>query len=112
MNAATKVVVSKHELALDRWANSARLDGDLVPAVQRLAEDRDVAVIGSMSVAHQLAAAGAVDEYRLLTIPIAVGRGTALFAAPAALRLTSIESTEIGPLAYYEPAASMPSSAA
>jgi dihydrofolate reductase len=102
MNAATKVVVSSRALALDAWSNSVTLEGDLVEGVRRLAADRDVAVIGSMSVAHQLAAADVVDEYRLLTIPIAVGRGTPLFTSPLALQLASIESTGAAGLAYYE----------
>jgi len=102
MNGATKVVVTSRPVELDAWSNSEVLEGELVDGVRRLAADRDVAMIGSMSVAHQLAAADAVDEYRLLTIPIAIGSGTPLFATPTALRLTSIESTGAGTLAYYE----------
>jgi hypothetical protein len=43
-----------------------------------------------------------VDEYRLLTIPIAVGVGTPLFASAVALQLESIESIGAAGLAYYE----------
>jgi len=103
MNAATKVVVTSRPLDLSAWSNSVALDGELVDAVRRLAIERDVAVIGSMSVVDQLVRAGAVDEFRLLTIPIVVGHGTALFRAPTALRLISIESTAVGALARYEP---------
>jgi dihydrofolate reductase len=102
MNAATKVVVSSRTVPLDAWSNSVALEGELVEGVRRLAADRDVVVIGSVSVAHQLMAADVVDEYRLLTIPIAIGRGTPLFAAPRALRLSSVESSGAGGLAYYE----------
>ena len=102
MNAATKVVVSSRTLTLDTWSNSVALEGELVDGVQRLAEDRDVAVIGSLGVVHQLVAADAIDEFRLLTIPTAIGRGTPLFATPTPVRLTSIESTGPASLAYYE----------
>jgi dihydrofolate reductase len=103
MNAATKVVVSNGAPQLDAWSGSTRLEGGLVDGVRRLAAEGDVAVVGSTSVVHQLAAAGAVDEYRLLTIPIAVGGGAPLFDRPIALRHVSTEATPAGSLARYEP---------
>jgi dihydrofolate reductase len=104
MNAATKVVVANQRPDLERWANSSLLDGDLVEEVAKMAVDRDVVVVGSISVAHQLVAADAVDEYRLLTIPIAVGEGggAQLFTAPVALQLDAVESPIPGTvLAHY-----------
>ena len=38
---------------------------------------------GSISVAHQLSAAGLVDELRLFVYPIVLGRGERLFAGVA-----------------------------
>jgi dihydrofolate reductase len=102
MNAATKVVVSSRPVPLAAWSNSVALEGELIAGVQRLAAERDVAVIGSTSVTRQLAAADMVDEYRLVTVPITVGRGAALFAGPTALRLTSVESIGPATLARYE----------
>ena len=90
MNRAAKVVVSHAPPALDAWNNSSALDGDLVEAVARLAVDRDVIVVGSTSVVHQLTAADAVDEYRLITIPVALGAGTPLFATPTSLQVVSV----------------------
>jgi len=43
-----------------------------VAGVADLTRERDEAVIGSTSVVHALAAADAVDEYRLLVIPTAL----------------------------------------
>ena len=91
MNAMAKVVVSSQPVDLDLWKNSAMLEGELVAGTQALAAERDVVVVGSVSVAHQLAAADAVDEYRLLVVPIAVGAGTPMFAGPTKLRLLSAE---------------------
>jgi dihydrofolate reductase len=51
-----------------------------------------VVVFGSTSVVHALAAADAVDEYRLLVIPTALGAGERLFVAPVDLQLVDRES--------------------
>ena len=102
MNAVEKVVVSRQVLPLETWSNSSALEGDLIEGVERLADERDVVVAGSTSVVHQLAAEDAVDEYRLVTIPVALGTGTPLFAAPAELTLVSIEPAANAALAYYE----------
>lgn len=101
MNEATKVVVSSRPVPVERWSGSVQLEGDLIEGVRAVAADRDVAVAGSASVIHQLAAADLIDEYRLLTIPASIGHGTPLFARPAQLELVSSEPTEIGPLARY-----------
>jgi dihydrofolate reductase len=53
-------------------------------------------VVGSTSIAKQLAAAGLVDEYRLLVFPAAAGAGERLFAEdrPTGLRLIAAEATD------------------
>jgi dihydrofolate reductase len=102
MNRIPKVVVSRSEPALDAWANSSLLEGDLVEGVARLAQERDVVVVGSTSVVHALAASDAVDEYRLLVFPAAVGTGAKLFAAPVDLRLTSAGTSNGTVLLRYE----------
>jgi dihydrofolate reductase len=91
MNRIPKFVVSHSTPELGTWSNSAMLKGDLVVRVAELTRDRDVVVLGSTSVVHALAAADAVDEYRLLVIPVALGTGRRLFAAPVDLKLTSVE---------------------
>jgi dihydrofolate reductase len=91
MNRAAKVVVSRVPPPLDAWSNSIALEGDLVEGVAKLAVDGPVIVVGSTSIVHQLAAADAVDEYRLITIPTVVGTGARLFAEPTSLQLVSVE---------------------
>jgi dihydrofolate reductase len=94
LNRARKVVVSTGVPDLGVWANSERLDGDLVDGVARLAADHDVIVIGSTSIVRALQAAGRIDEYRLFTIPTVIGDPAAvrLFDAPAELQLISVDA--------------------
>jgi dihydrofolate reductase len=97
MNAASKAVVTSRPLPADAWSNSRRMDDALLDGVRRLLESRDVVVIGSGSIVEALAAAGAVDEYRLLTFPVAVGDGRRLFRSGEQLVLRSAE--QVGPAA-------------
>jgi dihydrofolate reductase len=106
MNRIQKVVVSRSAPIFDAWSNSSPLEGELVEGVSSLRRDRDVVVVGSMSVVHALAAADAVDEYRLLVFPTALGAGEKLFVAPVDLQLTSIEVSSTAVLARYQRAAS------
>jgi len=102
MNAMAKVVVSHRAPDLDLWSGSSHLDGDLIDGVARLAGARDVVVAGSIGVVHQLAAADVVDEYRLLTFPVALGAGARLFDAPTDLALVSTEPGAEAVLTRYE----------
>jgi dihydrofolate reductase len=101
MNKASKLVVTRGNPDLSAWSGSAVLDGNLVDGVARLRVERDVVVIGSTSVAHALAAAGMVDEYRLITFPTAVGAGVRLFDTPADLELVSVDPAGPATLATY-----------
>jgi dihydrofolate reductase len=105
LNRIPKVVVSRSAPALDAWSNSSLLEGELVAGVADLARKQDVVVMGSTSVVHALAAADAVDEYRLLVVPTALAAGERLFVAPVDLRLTSIETVGEAVLARYDRAA-------
>jgi dihydrofolate reductase len=102
LNAMSKVVVSRSAPALDAWNNSSLLEGELVAGVAELTRERDVVVVGSTSVVHALAAADAVDEYRLLVIPAALAAGERLFVAPVELQLASTEPAGEAVLARYE----------
>ena len=79
MNAVPKLVATRTLTDTSAWANSRPVDGDLVDAVKR--EQRDVVVMGSVGVVHQLMAQDLVDEYRLLTFPTVLGAGRRLFPA-------------------------------
>jgi dihydrofolate reductase len=102
MNAMAKAVVSRRAPTLDAWNNSSLLEGDLIEGTKALAADRDVVVVGSISVVHQLTAADAVDEYRLLTVPVSVGTGTRLFEGRVSLDLVAVESIGTTVLARYQ----------
>ncbi|MEU9166804.1 dihydrofolate reductase family protein [Streptomyces sp. NPDC048420] len=82
MNTAPKLVVSRTLTDTSAWANSRVADGPLLDVVKR--EERDVIVIGSLSVVRALMAEDLVDEYRLLTFPTILGTGDRLFPVGAA----------------------------
>ena len=87
MNAAVKWVATR--TVTPSWTNARRLEGDLVPAVRNLkaSSGPDVTVLGSGRVAAALGAAGLVDEYQLVVVPVALGAGRTLFTQRASLRL-------------------------
>jgi dihydrofolate reductase len=87
MNAARKYVAST--TLRPSWTNTQLLPGELLSAVGDLkaSDGPDVTVLGSGSVAAQLGAAGLVDEYQLVIIPIALGGGRTLFTTGRQLRL-------------------------
>lgn len=97
MNAAAKLVATRGALDVSAWANSTALDGDLLEAVR--GEQRDVIVLGSLTIARRLAAADLVDEYRLITVPTVLGTGEPLFPADAPYAEFECVSSELaGPL--------------
>jgi dihydrofolate reductase len=102
MNAAAKLVASRTLTDTSAWANSRVIDEDVIDAVKR--EQRDVIVIGSLSVVHALIAEDLIDEYRLLTFPTVLGTGARLFEAgrqPAYLRCLSAETVGSAVLTRY-----------
>jgi dihydrofolate reductase len=101
MNKLQKAVVTHGTPDLSAWSQSSVLAGELVEGVSRIAQERDVVVIGSTSVVRQLAAAGAVDEYRLLTFPTVIGSGVRLFTEPLDLELVSVDAVGPATLATY-----------
>ena len=88
MNAATKWVASRSLARVD-WSGARLLDGDLVTAVRALkAKDGPgIAVLGSGSIAAQLGAAGLVDDYQFVIVPVALGGGRTVFSAGKTLTL-------------------------
>lgn len=77
------------------WANTTRVDGDLVAFVRDLKNQpgADIGVHASISVAQALLAAGVVDELRLVIAPTIVGSGRRLLDGVPAIRLESVRST-------------------
>jgi len=97
MNATTKYVVSRGDVDVDAWPRSILLRGEAVDTVGRLkAEtDRDLAIVGSVSLVQSLHAAGLIDRYTLVVYPLLLGTGTRLFEETAPL--TELELTDSVP---------------
>jgi len=79
-NAATKYVASHTRTSLD-WENSRVLTGNAAERVRDLAEGEGPMLLlqGSSEFAHALLAEGLIDELRLVTFPVVLGRGKRLF---------------------------------
>jgi dihydrofolate reductase len=102
MNAVPKLVASRTLAGTSAWANSRVIDGDPADVVKH--EERDVVVMGSVSVVHALMAGNLVDEYRLLTFPTIAGAGERLFPAggpPAYLRCLTAEQSGVAALTCF-----------
>jgi dihydrofolate reductase len=84
LNGLPKFVVSS-TLHDPDWHNTTVLSGDVLEEVMRLKERSgdELQVHGSWKLASTLHEAGLVDEYRLLTFPVAVGPGKRLFSETA-----------------------------
>ncbi len=95
MNAATKAVVTHRPVIEAEWAHSRAIDAPLAEWVRREVATADIVVIGSMSVAAELADQGLVEEYRLLAFPTVRGAGRGLFRGRR--ELTLISSEHVGP---------------
>lgn len=87
MNSAKKYVASR--TIEPTWKHSQLLRGELVSAVRALKESAgpNLALLGSGSVAAQLGAAGLIDEYQFVIVPIALGAGRSIFTQQQKLRL-------------------------
>jgi dihydrofolate reductase len=87
MNSARKVVASR--TIKPTWANTERIEGDLVEAVRALKAEagEGITLLGSGSVAAQLGEAGLVDEYQFVVLPLALGGGRTVFKKGTSLHL-------------------------
>ncbi|WP_394697041.1 dihydrofolate reductase family protein [Pseudoxanthomonas japonensis] len=99
-NGATKYVATHHPDSL-AWQHSHALGADVVSAVRALRrrEGPDLVTQGSSALLHQLLASDVVDELRLLTYPVLLGRGKRLFddrTRAAAFRLAASRTTAAG----------------
>ena len=106
-NGITKYVATHRPQSL-AWENSQGLGADVAAAVRKLkATDGPILLTqGSTELLPVLFANDLVDELRLITFPLVLGRGKRLFgnaSMPAAFRLTSSRVTPSGAMiASYE----------
>jgi dihydrofolate reductase len=76
----------------ESWADAYVASGDLVEEIAKLKaqEGKPIIAHGGVSFARSLVAQGLVDEFALLVVPVALGKGLPLFselAAPMPLKL-------------------------
>lgn len=90
------------------WAEAEVVNGDLAAEVMRLKQQlgRDILAHGGAGFAQSLAAAGLIDEYRLLVHPVALGKGLSLFGQLAQplhleLRATTLFRSGAAALVYH-----------
>jgi dihydrofolate reductase len=108
INEMTKVVFSKY-LKKVTWNNSLLFHDNLEEEVKKLKEKKgsDIVIYGSGTIARQLAAAGLIDEYRLMVNPVILGKGKNLFAEIRhKINLTLIKTKPFrggNVLLYYKP---------
>jgi dihydrofolate reductase len=109
MNAIPKVIFSKSLKQID-WQNSEIVSGDLVEEITRLKqrEGKYLLAQGGVRFAQSLAKHHLIDEYRLITRPIALGTGLPLFSTltePLNLELVEVIPFKKGAVAHiYRPA--------
>lgn len=97
MNGLPKFVASRTLRHAD-WGTSTIWNGDIVAAARALKTegDGDALIYGSASIVHQLAAAGLVDEYRLMIFPTILGAGKRLYPDRVASRMQLAECRQFG----------------
>lgn len=100
LNTLPKYVVSK---SLDKveWNNSTLIRKDVVEEITKLKRrpGKELQVHGSGGLAQTLIENDLVDEYRLWSFPVVLGRGKRLFGAgavPTTLKLVDTKSTHTG----------------
>ena len=91
LNGVSKYVVSS-TLQDPEWERTAVLRTVDDTRALKFESGADIVTTGSISLVRELIAAGLVDEYRLFTYPVVLGRGQRLFAG----------ATEVPPLRLLE----------
>lgn len=80
MNDAEKIVFSR-TLKKAEWNNTRILTGNIGEEVRKLktTSGKDLTILGSGSIAAQLAELGLIDEYQIMIDPVVLGQGTTMF---------------------------------
>jgi dihydrofolate reductase len=113
LNNATKYVASTTLKEVD-WQNSHLIEGDVPEGIRKLKEQDgpELQVHGSAGLIQTLLKEDLVDEIRVWTFPVVIGKGKRLFGdgtVPAGLRLTDSMISSTGVImAAYEPAGDVP----
>lgn len=93
MNSLPKYVASR-TLKSATWSNSQLIEGDLVAAATAIKSQPggDILIFGSGSVVHELLPAGLIDEIRIMTYPVLLGRGIRWFPEGSGVHLQLLET--------------------
>jgi dihydrofolate reductase len=80
MNEAEKIVFSK-SLKKVRWNNTKIIRKKIEKAVHDLKQQpgKDMTILGSGNIIKQFAEKGLIDEYRLMVVPVIIGKGSSMF---------------------------------
>jgi len=100
MNGYPKYVVSRTLDEPLEWNNSTLIKGDVAEEVSRLKRQhgKDILVFGSGQLARTLMEHNLVDEYRLMVIPVVVGKGKRLFGDTNEAKAMKLVDTKlVGP---------------
>lgn len=100
LNKAKKYVVSK-TLDVVNWSNSTLIIGDVVEKIKKLkdANGPELQVHGSGNLIQTLLKHDLIDEFRIMTFPITIGKGKRLFGEgtqPFAFKLTESKTSSTG----------------
>jgi dihydrofolate reductase len=92
------------------WAEARVFDGDLAEGIRKLKSEpgKPIAAVGGAGFMRSLIATGLIDEYHLVTHPVVLGEGLAIFngvARPLDLKLVDVKAFPGGIVAHtYHPA--------
>jgi dihydrofolate reductase len=100
MNSKPKLVFSA-AIGQASWSNTTVIDGDALEQIEEVkaASGGDLLLIGSAHLTASFAAAGVLDELRIMVSPIALGQGRSLFEGlkeRVALELIDVKKFDSG----------------
>ena len=75
------------------WAEARVFDGDLAEGIRKLKSEpgKPIAAIGGAGFMRSLIGTGLIDEYRLVTHPVVLGEGLAIFTGVARMDLKLVD---------------------